>query len=96
MTEDTGVPIVKRPCDEDTAQGSPKRVKVDTQSAVDVNTLNPSSDLLQSDKKSPKRRDAAGYPKSRHRKEKDNKNVGRRRRGSRPEVNETRTGASEA
>jgi tRNA pseudouridine38-40 synthase len=96
MTEDTGVPIVKRPCDEDATQGSPKRVKVVAQSAVDVNTLNPSSDLLQGDKKSPKRRDAAGYPKSRHRKEKDNKNVGRRRRGSRPEVNETRTGASEA
>ncbi|KAH9072309.1 tRNA pseudouridine synthase [Lactarius deliciosus] len=93
MAEDTGAPTptsssAKRPCDEDVAQGSPKRVRVDTQSTVDVDTLNPSSDVLQGDKKHPKRRDA--YPKSRHGKEKDNKNVGRRRR-NRPEVNEART-----
>ena len=99
MTEDTGAPIsssAKRLCDEDAAQGSLKRVRVDTQSTVDVNSLNPSSDILQGDKKPINRRDAAGYPKSRHGKEKDNKNVGRRRRGNRPEVNETRTGASGA
>ncbi len=97
MTEDTGAPTsssAKRFCDEDAAQGSPKRIRLDTQSPIDVNTLNPRSDDLQGDKKPPKRRDAAGYPKSRHRKENDNKNVGRRR-GNRPKVNETRTGASE-
>jgi hypothetical protein len=96
MAEDTGAPTsssAKHHCDEDTAQGSPKRVRVDTQPPVNV-ALNPGSDVLQSNKKPPKRRDAAGYPKSRHGKEKDNKNVGRRR-GNRSEVNETHTSTSE-
>ena len=98
MIEDTGVPTsssAKRPHDEGAAHGSPKRVKVDTQSPIDVNTLNPGSDVLQGNKKPSKRRDAAGYPKSRHGKEKDNRNVGRRR-GNRPEVDEIRTGTSDA
>ncbi|KAN0137009.1 pseudouridine synthase [Lactarius tabidus] len=96
MAEDTGAPTsssAKHHCDEDTAQGSPKRVRVDTQPPVNV-ALNPGSDVLQSNKKPPKRRDAAGYPKSRHGKEKDNKNV-ERRRGNRSEVNETHTSTSE-
>ena len=97
MTEDKGSPIsssVRRRCDEpEDAKGSPKRVKVDTQSTVDVNSLKPGSDL-QGDKKPQKRRDAGGYPKSRRGKGKDNKNVGRRR-GNRPEVNEARPGPSE-
>jgi hypothetical protein len=87
MTEDTGAPPsnpAKQPCDEDTAQASPKRVRVDTQTPIDMNALNPGSDVLPGNKKPAKRRDA--YPKSRHGKEKVNKNLGRRRRSNRPEA----------
>jgi len=97
MTDDTGAPTpssAKRRCDEDASQGSPKRVRVD-QPARDLNPLSHSTEVLQDKKKTVKRRDAAGYPKSRHGKEKDDKNVGRRRRGNRPEGNETCTVASE-
>lgn len=91
MVEDTSP--VKSCCDEEMSQGSPKRVKLDTQPTAGANPPNSSTDALQSNKKSHKRRDAAGYPKSRHGKEKDNKNVGRRR-GDRPERNETSADAS--
>ena len=96
MAEDTGEPTsssAKRGCSEDASQDSPKRVRLDTQSPVNV-ALSTGSDDLQGNKKSTKRRDAAGYPKSRHGKEKDNRNVGRRR-GIRSEVNETHTSTSE-
>lgn len=96
MVEDTEAPTsssAKRGCSEDALQDSPKRVRVDTQSPVNV-VLNTGSDDLQGNKKPTKRRDAAGYPKSRHGKEKDNRNVGRRR-GIRSEVNETHTSTSE-
>lgn len=95
MTEDIGATTsstAKRRGDEDAAQDSPKRIRVDAQSPVNV-ALKPGSDDLQGNKKPPKRREV-GYPKSRHGKEKDNKNVGRRR-GNRSEVNETHTSTSE-
>ena len=95
MTEDTGAPPsnpAKHPCDEDTAQVCPKRVKVDTQTPIDVNALKPGSDVLPDNKKPAKRRDA--YPKSRHGKEKVNKNVGRRRR-NRPEQPDETTRTTE-
>ncbi|KAI0306054.1 pseudouridine synthase [Multifurca ochricompacta] len=83
----------KRYCDEDLSPRSPKRVKVDPRPIidVDVNPLGSSTDILQDKQKSQKRRDAAGYPKSRQGKVKDNKNVGRRR-GSRPESTDTAMG----
>ena len=83
MAEDTGTATLgstKRCCDQDTSQSCPKRVKVDTQQSMGANPPNPSPDTPQSSKKAHKRRDAAGYPKSRQGKEKDGKNVGRRRR----------------
>lgn len=91
MTEDTCTATLgstKRCCDQDTSQSCPKRVKVeDTQQSMDANLPNSSSDTPQSSKKSQKRRDAAGYPKSRQGKAKDGKNVGRRRRNG-PETRE--------
>src|SRR5260221_11914248 len=99
MAEDTGAATLgptKRCCDQDTSsQSSSKRVKVDTQPRMDANPPNSSRDTPQSSKKSQKRRDAAGYPKSRHGKEKDGKNVGRRRRDG-PETREVPDVASEA
>ena len=83
MTEDTDTATLgstKRCCDQDTSQSCPKRVKVETQQSMSANPLHSSPDTPQSSKKSQKRRDAAGYPKSRQGKEKDGKNVGRRRR----------------
>ncbi|KAI0299306.1 pseudouridine synthase [Russula brevipes] len=69
----------KRRSDQDTPPCSPKRVKVDVQSNVGANST---ADSPQEDNKKPprKRRDAAGYAKSRQGKEKDGKNAGRRRR----------------
>jgi tRNA pseudouridine(38-40) synthase len=95
MAEDSGTPIqspVQHRCDEETSQSSPKRVKLDTQT-TGADPSNSSTDAPQSNKKSRNRRGAAGYSKSRQGKEKDNKNVGRRR-GDRPERNETRADAS--
>src|SRR5712691_5562731 len=91
MAEDTGTATLgstKRRCDQDTSQSSSKRVKVDIP--------NSSRDTPQSGKKSPKRRNAAGYPKSRQGKEKkDGKNVGRGRRDC-PETREAAGVASKA
>lgn len=85
MTEDTGTAALgstKRSCDQDTSQSSPKRVKVDIdiQSTTGANPPNLSPDTPQGSKKLQKRRDAAGYAKSRQGKEKDGKNIGRRHR----------------
>ena len=88
----SGMPA-KRHSPQDTPQPSPKRVKVDLQSTVGASPPDSNADIPQSNKKSQKKRDAAGYPKSRRGKEKDNKNVGRRRRGH-PGRNEE--GAAEA
>lgn len=84
MAEDTdtatsGMPA-KRHSTQDTPQSSPKRVKLDLQSTVGASSPDSNADIPQSNKKFQKKRDAAGYPKSRRGKEKDNKNVGRRRR----------------
>lgn len=83
MAEDTnttsGIPP-KRHGAQDTPHSSPKRVKVDLQSTVGASPPDSNVDIPQSNKTSQKKRDAAGYPKSRRGKEKDNKNVGRRRR----------------
>jgi len=90
MAEDTGPATrgsTKRCCDQDTSQSSSKRVKVDIP--------NSSRDTPQSSKKSPKRRNAAGYPKSRQGKEKDGKNVGRGRRDG-PKTREAADVASKA
>ena len=99
MTDDTGSATLgstKRCCDQDTSQSCPKRVKVeDTQQSMGANPPNTSPDTPQSSKKSPKRRDAAGYPKSRQGKEKNGKNVGRRRR-DRPETKTREAGAGVA
>jgi len=87
MAEDTGTATLgstKRCCDQDTSQSSSKRVKADTQPRMGANPPNSSPDTPQSSKKAQKRRDAAGYPKSRQGKEKDGKNVGRRRRRDGP------------
>jgi tRNA pseudouridine38-40 synthase len=92
MAEDTstaasGMPA-KRHGAQDAPQSSPKRVKVDLlQSTVGASPPDSNADIPQSNKKSQKKRDASGYPKSRRGKEKDNKNVGRRRR-DRPERDE--------
>lgn len=75
----SGMPA-KRHSAQDTPQSSPKRVKVDLQSTVGASPPDSNADIPQGNKKSPKKRDAAGYPKSRRGKEKENKNVGRRRR----------------
>lgn len=101
MAENTGTVTpgsTKRRCDQDASLCSPKRVKVDIQPTVSVNPPNLSIDVPESSKKSQKRRDASGYPKSRRGKEKDSKNVGRRRRERRPETatNEVGPEASEA
>ena len=88
MAEDTGTATsgmpAKRHSAQDTPQSSPKRIKVDLQSTVGASppdsNADQDADIPQSNKKSQKKRDAAGYPKSRRGKEKDNKNVGRRRR----------------
>jgi tRNA pseudouridine38-40 synthase len=97
MTEDTGTATLgstKRCCDQDTSQSCPKRIKVeDTQQSMGANPPNSSLDTPQSSKKSQKRRDAAGYPKSRQGKEKDGKNVGRRRRDH-PETREAGAGVA--
>jgi len=98
MEEDTSATppsSTKRPCDQGgNSQGSPKRVKVDLPPTSDANPHASSADIPQSSKKSQKRRDAAGYPKSRQGKEKNNRNVGRRRRDA-TETNEAGTGTSE-
>jgi tRNA pseudouridine38-40 synthase len=102
MAEDTGTATsgipTKRHCVQDTPQSSPKRVKVDLQPTMGANTPESNADIPQSSKTSPKRRDAAGYPKSRHGKEKYGKNVGRRRRRDHdhPERNEVGAEATEA
>ena len=97
MAEDTGTTTsgmpAKRHSAQDTPQSSPKRVKVDLQSTVGASPPDSNADIPQSNKKSQKKRDTAGYPKSRRGKEKDNKNVGRRRRDH-PGRNEA--GATEA
>jgi hypothetical protein len=83
----------KRRSDEDTPPCSPKRVKVDVQSNMGANS-NSNADIPQDNKKPRKRRDAAGYAKSRQGKEKDGKNVGRRRRhGDGPDTNRVEVGA---
>ena len=91
MAEDTGTTTpgipTKRHCVHDTPPSSPKRVKVEVQPTVGASPPESNADIPQSSKKSQKRRDAAGYPKSRQGKEKYGKNVGRRRRGH-PERNE--------
>ncbi|KAI9510491.1 pseudouridine synthase [Russula earlei] len=82
MEEDTGTASpgsTKRGCNLD-APCSPKRVKLDMQSTIDANPHTSSTDTPRSGKEFQKRRDAAGYPKSRKGKEKDGKNTGRRRR----------------
>lgn len=88
MAEDTGTATpgipTKRHCDPDTPQSSPKRIKVDMQPTVGASPAESNTDVPQSSNKSPKRRDAAGYPKSRQGK---GKNLGRKRRG-RPERSE--------
>jgi hypothetical protein len=98
MAEDTGSATpgmpAKRPSAQDTPQSSPKRVKVDLQSTVGASPPDSNADVPQSNKKSQKKRDAAGYPKSRRGKEKDNKNVGRRRRDH-PGRNDSEAGAAE-
>ena len=91
MAEDTGTPTtspVKHRCDEETSSGSPKRVKQDIHSITGPDAPDSSTDAPKGNKKPNKRRDAAGYSKSRQGKEKDTKNIGRRR-GTRPERNET-------
>jgi len=97
MAEDTGASTLgstKRRCDQDTtSQSNPKRVKVDIQPTTGASAPNLSPDTPHSIKKSQKRRDAAGYPKSRQGKEKDSKNVGRRRRDC-PETSEAGAVAS--
>src|SRR6266446_3739910 len=86
MAEDTGTATpgipTKRHCVQDAPQSSPKRVKleVDLQSTVGASPPDSNADISQGRKKSQKKRDAAGYRKSRREKEKDSKNVGRRRR----------------
>jgi tRNA pseudouridine38-40 synthase len=84
MAEDTGTATsgmpAKRHSAQDTPQSSPKRIKVDLQSIVGASPPDSNADIPQSNKKSQKKRDAAGYPKSRRGKEKNKKNVGRRRR----------------
>ena len=83
MTEDTGTVTLgstKHCCDQDTSQSGPKRVKLDIQSTTGANPPNLSPDTPQGSKRSQKRCDAAGYAKSRQGKEKDSKNIGRRRR----------------
>ena len=99
MAEDTGTATLgstKRCRDQVTSQSSSKRVKVDTQPGMGANPPNPNPDTPQISKKSQKRRDAAGYPRSRQGKEKDGgKNVGRRRRDG-PETREAADVASEA
>ena len=84
MAEDTGTATSGIPAKHhsalDTPPSSPKRVKVDLQSTVGASPPDSNADIPQSNKKSKKKRDVAGYPKSRRGKEKDNKNVGRRRR----------------
>jgi tRNA pseudouridine38-40 synthase len=97
MAEDTGTATpgipTKRHCVQDarqSAESSPKRVKVDMMqqpATVGASPAESNTDVPQGSSKSPKRRDAAGYPKSRHGKEKHGKNLGRKRR-SRPERNE--------
>jgi tRNA pseudouridine38-40 synthase len=95
-TATSGIPT-KRHCVQDTPQSSPKRVKVDPQPTMGANTPESTTDIPQSSKTSPKRRDAAGYPKSRHGKEKYSRNVGRRRRDrDHPERNEAGAEATEA
>ena len=85
MAEDTGTAAsgisAKRHSSQETPQSSPKRVKVDLQSTVGASPPDSNADIPQSNNKSQNKRDAAGYQKSRRGKEKDNKNVGRRRRG---------------
>jgi hypothetical protein len=97
MAENTGTAAsgmpAKRHSAQDTPQSSPKRVKVDLPPTVGASPPDSNADIPQSNKKSEKKRDAAGYPKSRRGKEKDNKNVGRRRRDH-PGRNEA--GAAEA
>jgi hypothetical protein len=92
MAEDTGTATsgmpAKRHSAQDTPQSSPKRVKVDLQSTVGASPPDSNVDIPQSNKRSQKKRDASGYPKSRRGKEKDNKNVGRRRRDHHPGRNE--------
>jgi hypothetical protein len=84
MAEDTGTATsgmpVKRHSAQHTPQSSPKRAKVDLPSTVGASPPDSNADIPQSNQKSQKKRDAAGFPKSRRGKEKDNKNVGRRRR----------------
>jgi tRNA pseudouridine(38-40) synthase len=97
MTEDTSTTTLgstKRCCDQDTSQSSPKRVKgdIDIQSTTGANPPNLSPDTPQGSKKSQKRRDAAGYAKSRQGREKDSKNIGRRRRDG-PETSGAGAGA---
>jgi tRNA pseudouridine38-40 synthase len=97
MAEDTGTATSgipnKRHCVQDAPPSSPKRVKVELQSTVGASPPDSNTDIPQSSKKSQKKRDAAGYPKSRQGKEKDSKNVGRRRRDH-PRKNEA--GGAEA
>jgi tRNA pseudouridine38-40 synthase len=98
MTEDTGTLALgsaKRCCDQDTSQSNPKRVKLDTISTTGANPPNLSPDTPQSSKKSQKRRDAAGYAKSRQGKDKGNRNIGRRRRDD-PETSKAGAVTSEA
>jgi tRNA pseudouridine38-40 synthase len=83
----------KRRSEQDTPPSSPKRVKVDVQSNKGANSN--ADTAPQDNKKLRKRRDAAGYAKSRQGKEKDGKNAGRRRRhaGDGPDTNQVEVGA---
>jgi tRNA pseudouridine(38-40) synthase len=98
MAENTGTATsgmpAKRHSSQDTPQSSPKRIKVDLRATAGASPPDSNADIPQSNKNSQKKRDAAGYPKSRQGKEKDDKNVGRRRRGH-PGRNEV-VGAAEA
>ena len=101
MAEDSGTATLgstKRCREQVASQFRPKRVKVDTRPCMGANPPNSSPDTPQGTKKSPKRRDAAGYPKSRQEKEKvggKNINVGRRRRDG-PETRKAADVAIEA
>ena len=105
MAEDTGTATpgipTKRHCVQDapqSAESSPKRVKMDMMqqpATVGASPAESNTDVPQGGSKSPKRRDAAGYPKSRHGKEKHGKNLGRKRR-SRPERNDEASAGAEA